>query len=114
GLYGRAFDRVASIQATGPAEVTIRLRQPDYWLAGALSAPAGLFIEKRLAPKGGAKYGTPPGGIMCTGADIVQTQNPGAGGGVGVVAVVNPHYWNPRFTLWSARSLSRASPASHP
>jgi len=73
GLYGRAFDRVASIQATGPAEVTIRLRQPDYWLAGALSAPAGIVIEKSFAQKEGANYGTPAGGIMCTGAYMLKS-----------------------------------------
>jgi len=31
GSYGWVFDRVATITATSPAQVTITLRQPDYW-----------------------------------------------------------------------------------
>jgi peptide/nickel transport system substrate-binding protein len=91
GLYEWAFDRVASIQATGPAQVTIRLKQPDYWLAGELSGMAGIVIEKSFAEREGASYGTPAGSIMCTGAYMLKSWTPG----VGVVAVRNPHYWNP-------------------
>jgi peptide/nickel transport system substrate-binding protein len=91
GSYGWAFDRVASIQATGPAQVTIKLKQPDYWLEGELSSMAGIVIEKSFAEKEGAKYGTPAGSIMCTGAYMLKSWTPG----VGVVAVRNPHYWNP-------------------
>jgi peptide/nickel transport system substrate-binding protein len=91
GLYGWAFDRVASVQATGPAQVTIRLKQPDYWLAGELSGMAGIVIEKSFAQKEGTNYGTPAGSIMCTGAYMLKSWTPG----VGVVAVRNPHYWNP-------------------
>jgi peptide/nickel transport system substrate-binding protein len=91
GLYGWAFDRVASVQATGPAQVTIRLKQPDYWLAGELSGMAGIVIEKSFAQREGKNYGTPAGSIMCTGAYMLKSWTPG----VGVVAVRNPHYWNP-------------------
>jgi peptide/nickel transport system substrate-binding protein len=34
GFYGPVFGRVKSIAATGPRQVTITLRQPDYWLEG--------------------------------------------------------------------------------
>jgi peptide/nickel transport system substrate-binding protein len=91
GLYGWAFGRVASIQATGPAQVTIKLEQPDYWLEGELSGMAGIVIEKSFAEREGANYGTPAGSIMCTGAYMLKSWTPG----VGVVAVRNPRYWNP-------------------
>src|SRR5690348_5392298 len=91
GLYPWVFGRVTSIQATGPAEVTIKLRQPDYWLEGELSSMAGVVIEKSFAKKEGASYGTPAGSIMCTGAYMIKSWIPGAG----VVAVRNPHYWDP-------------------
>jgi peptide/nickel transport system substrate-binding protein len=91
GLYPWVFDRVGSIQATGPAQVTIMLKQPDYWLQGELSSMAGIIIEKSFAEKEGANYGTPAGSIMCTGAYLLKSWTPG----VGVVAVPNPHYWNP-------------------
>jgi peptide/nickel transport system substrate-binding protein len=91
GFYRPVFDRVASIAATGPRQVTITLKQPDYWLEGELSSMPGVVIEKSFAQKEGAKYGTPAGGIMCTGAYMLKSWMPGAG----VVAVPSPHYWNP-------------------
>jgi peptide/nickel transport system substrate-binding protein len=91
GFYGLSFNRVASITATGPAQVTIKLKQPDYWLQGELSSMAGIVIEKSFAEKQGKNYGTPAGSIMCTGAYMFKSWTPG----VGVVAVRNPHYWNP-------------------
>ena len=91
GLYQAMFNRVASIHATGPTQVTIMLEQPDYWLEGELSSMPGIIIEKSFAEKEGANYGTPAGSIMCTGAYMLKSWTPG----VGVVAVRNPHYWNP-------------------
>jgi peptide/nickel transport system substrate-binding protein len=91
GLYTWVFNRVASIQATGPTQVTITLKQPDYWLQGELSSMPGIIIEKSFAQKEGASYGTPAGSIMCTGAYMLKSFIPG----VGVVMVRNPHYWNP-------------------
>jgi peptide/nickel transport system substrate-binding protein len=91
GFYRPAFDRVASITATGQNQVTINLKQPDYWLEYELSSMPGTVIEKSFAQKEGANYGTPGGGTMCTGAYMLKSWTPG----VGVVAVRNPHYWNP-------------------
>ena len=91
GFYGPVFDRVGSIAATGSSQVTITLKQPDYWLEGELSSMPGIVIEKAFAEKEGKNYGTPAGSIMCTGAYMFKSWNPG----VGVVAVRNPDYWNP-------------------
>lgn len=91
GYYAQVFDRVASIAATGPRQVTITLKQPDYWLEGELSSMPGVIIQKSFAEREGAKYGTPGGSIMCTGAYRLKSWVPGSG----VVAVANPHYWNP-------------------
>ena len=71
--------------------MTIKLTQPDYWLEGELSSMPGIVIEKSFAEKEGKNYGTPAGSIMCTGAYMLKSWTPG----VGVVAVRNPHYWNP-------------------
>ena len=90
GFYGAVFSRVASIAATGANQVTITLKQPDYWLQGELASMPGIVIEKAFAEKQGKNYGTPAGSIMCTGAYMFKSWNPG----VGVVAVPNPHYWN--------------------
>ena len=85
------FSRVASVTATSPSQVTIKLKQPDYWLEGELASIPGIVIEKSFAEKQGKNYGTPAGSIMCTGAYMFKSWTPG----VGVVAVRNPHYWNP-------------------
>ena len=91
GYYSGRLDRIASVTATSPTQVTIKLTQPDYWLEGELSSMPGIIIEKSFAEKEGKNYGTPAGSIMCTGAYMLQSWTPG----VGVVAVRNPHYWNP-------------------
>src|SRR5262252_3946874 len=91
GFYPLVFNRVKSIAATSSTQVTITLKQPDYWLQGELASMPGIIIEKAFAQKQGKNYGTPAGSIMCTGAYMFKSWNPG----VGVVAVRNPHYWNP-------------------
>src|SRR5262249_51799160 len=90
GFYGLVFSRVQSIKATGSSQVTITLKQPDYWLPGELASMPGVIIEKNFAVKQGKNYGTPAGSIMCTGAYTLKSFKPG----VGVTAVVNPHYWD--------------------
>ena len=91
GFYGLVFNRVKSIAATGADQVTITLKQPDYWLPGELASMPGVVIEKAFAQSQGKKYGTPAGSIMCTGAYKLKSFVPG----VGVTAVANPHYWQP-------------------
>src|SRR5499427_6134446 len=91
GFYSLVFNRVKSIAATGSNQVTITLKQPDYWLEGELGSMPGIIIEKAFAQKEGKNYGTPAGSIMCTGAYMLKSWTPG----VGVVAVRNPNYWNP-------------------
>jgi len=91
GFYGGVFSRVKSIAATGADQVTITLNQPDYWLEGELSSIPGVIIQKSYAVKEGTNYGTPAGGIMCTGPYEFKSWTAGAG----VTAVANPHYWNP-------------------
>jgi peptide/nickel transport system substrate-binding protein len=89
GFYGQVFSRVKTIGQTGQDQVTITLNQPDYWLEGELSSMAGVVIEKAYAQAEGKNYGTPSGGIMCTGPYQLKSWSPSAG----VVAVANPHYW---------------------
>ncbi|HEX9030876.1 MAG TPA: ABC transporter substrate-binding protein [Streptosporangiaceae bacterium] len=91
GFYGLVFNRVSSIAATGSNQVTITLKQPDYWLQGELASMPGIVIEKAFAVKQGKKYGTPSGSIMCTGAYQLKSFTPG----VGVTAVASTNYWNP-------------------
>jgi peptide/nickel transport system substrate-binding protein len=91
GFYPAVFNRVSSIQATSTNQVTITLKQPDYWLQGELASIPGMVLEKSFVEQQGKNYGTPAGKIMCTGPYMFQSFKPG----VGVTAVANPHYWNP-------------------
>jgi peptide/nickel transport system substrate-binding protein len=89
GFYSQVFSRVKSIEATGASQVTVALSQPDAWLEGELASMAGVVIEKSYAQREGKNYGTPSGGIMCTGPYQLKSWSPSAG----VVAVASPHYW---------------------
>ena len=95
---------MASITATTPAQVTVELTQADYWLEGELASMRGRHREG-FAEKQSKNYGTPAGSIMCAGAYMLRSWTPG----IGVVAVRNPHYWNPSVRPLAARSPSRAS-----
>jgi peptide/nickel transport system substrate-binding protein len=90
GFYPAVFTRVQSIAATGPSEVTIKMKQPDYWFIGELASIPAMIIEKSLAQAQGTNYGTPGGKIMGTGAYKFQSFTPG----VAVVMVRNDNYWD--------------------
>ncbi|HEY2593804.1 MAG TPA: ABC transporter substrate-binding protein, partial [Chloroflexota bacterium] len=90
GFYAQAFDRVKSIAATGADQVTITLKQADYWLPGELASMGGVVIEQAFAEKQGKNYGTPAGSIMCSGAYQFKSWTPG----VGVTAVASTNYWD--------------------
>ena len=107
GGYNSAdFSRVALITATGTSQVTIKLKQPDYWLEGELASIPGIVIEKNFAEKEAKNYGTPAGSIMCTGAYMLKSWTPG----VGLVAVRNPHYWNPSVHPLAGQITLKAVP----
>src|SRR5258708_16582727 len=66
----------------------------------------GIIIEKSFAQKQGKNYGTPAGGIMCTGSYAFKSFKPG----VGVTAVVNPHYWNSSVKPLVKQMLIKGAP----
>jgi peptide/nickel transport system substrate-binding protein len=78
GFYPQVFARVASIAVTGDRQVTIKLKQPDYWLDGELSGMAGIVVEKAYVEREGKKFGTPAGGTMCSGPFKVKAWKPGS------------------------------------
>jgi peptide/nickel transport system substrate-binding protein len=90
GFYPAVFSRVESITATGASEVTIKMKQPDYWFIGELASIPAMIIEKSFALAQGSNYGTPAGKIMGTGAYKFQSFTPG----VAVVMVRNDNYWD--------------------
>jgi peptide/nickel transport system substrate-binding protein len=89
GFFSAYFSEVKSVAVTAKNAVTITLKKPTAWLEFELAGMPGAVIEKAFAEKAGKNYGTPAGGIMCTGAYEYKSWTPG----VGVFAAANPHYW---------------------
>lgn len=90
GFYYGSFDRVKSIEATGPKTVKITLTQPDYWLLGELSSTPGEIVEKAYVEAKGKDFGTVTGGTMCSGPFKLDSWKTGQG----VRMVPNPNYWD--------------------
>ncbi|GIM92183.1 ABC transporter substrate-binding protein [Paractinoplanes toevensis] len=61
------FANVSSIDETGPLEVTVQFRTPDVQFIPDLAGVPGAVMEKAFTEKAEAKFGTPTGGLMCTG-----------------------------------------------
>jgi peptide/nickel transport system substrate-binding protein len=70
--------------------VRITLKQPDYWLEGELSSPAGEVVEKAYADQKGDQFGTVTGGTMCSGPFKPSSWKTGQG----LSMVPNPTYWD--------------------
>jgi len=92
GFYPAVFNRVDTITATGPSEITIKLKQADFWFVGEMASIPGMVLEKSFTQAQGANYGTPAGKTMGTGSYMEQSWQPG----VAVVVVRNDNYWNPK------------------
>ncbi|TMC90362.1 MAG: ABC transporter substrate-binding protein [Chloroflexi bacterium] len=90
GFYPAVFTRVQSIAATASNQVTITMKQADYWFPPEMASIPGMIVEKKFTQAQGSNYGTPAGKIMGTGAFKFQSFTPG----VAVVVVRNDSYWN--------------------
>lgn len=67
GYWGPVFSRVTAVSVTGADTVTLKLSEPDYWLRSALSFMAGAVVSKAAVEKADGTFGTPKGGVLCTG-----------------------------------------------
>ena len=56
-----------TIKATGPLEVTVKLKKPDSMLANFFATPAFAVVEKDFTESAGKAFGTSTKGVMCTG-----------------------------------------------
>lgn len=90
GFWANAYRSVTSITATGSHQVTVKLRSPDTQFNRFMAIQAGEIVQKRYAQAKGRGYGTPDGGVMCTGPLKFVRWNTGDS----VVLARNPLYWN--------------------
>ena len=89
-IYATFFGNVKSIEATSSHTVTIRFKTPDVVLLPELATLGGAVVEPAYVKREGAKFGTPAGGVMCTGPFKLKSWN----GTSQLVMVSNDHYWN--------------------
>lgn len=82
---------IKSITQTGPSEVTLTTKVPDVIVAQMMASGLGTVIEKKYAEAKGSSYGTPAGGIMCTGPFELKSWQSGQQ----IVLGRNPSYWDP-------------------
>ena len=73
GYYGH----VKSIEATGAHQVTVRFTQPDALFEKAMATAAGAVSQQAFTERAGEGFGTPQGGVMCTGPFALDTWTPG-------------------------------------
>ena len=66
-FYNYLYARVDSVAVSGPNQVTVKLRSPDYLFPQELSDYAGVVVQKKFYESAGKGFGTPDTGVMCTG-----------------------------------------------
>jgi peptide/nickel transport system substrate-binding protein len=102
--FGTYYGDVASIKASGPRQVTIKMKRPSYLFQSFLGTFAGAIVQKKYAEKAGKEFGTAKGGLMCTGPYQVKSYTSDS-----VVLSANPSYWDkdlqPKTSTLTFRSL---------
>jgi peptide/nickel transport system substrate-binding protein len=81
---------IKSIAQSGPETVTLTTKVPDVIVAQMMASGLGTVIERRYAEAKGSAYGTPAGGIMCTGPFELKSWQSGQQ----IVLRRNPSYWD--------------------
>lgn len=66
-FYNYLYGRVASVTASAPDQVTIKLRKPDYLFIDELADYAGVVVSKAFYQAHPTTAGTPDVGVLCTG-----------------------------------------------
>lgn len=90
GAYWGFFaEHVESVTATDPSTVVIRMTQSDVGFYEMLATPLAQIVQKDFVEAAGDQYGSPAGGVMCTGPYIVSKWTPGSN----IVLTANDNWW---------------------
>ncbi|CCH79432.1 putative Peptide/opine/nickel uptake ABC transporter periplasmic substrate-binding protein [Nostocoides japonicum T1-X7] len=89
-FYNYLYLNVKSVDVTGPHQVTVTLRSPDYLFNSELADYAGVVVEKKFFLEHAKSFGSPSTGVMCTGPFEFEKWAQGQS----ITLVRNPHYWN--------------------
>lgn len=87
---GDVVGNIASIEKTGDWEVTVKLTAPDATFNSYMVTPIGTVVEQAFRESAGEAFGTPAGGVMCTGPYSVGAWNEGQS----ISLERNDSYWN--------------------
>ncbi len=85
------YDSVKSIEATGPAQVTVKFTEHSALFEQWMGTVGGYISQKSYAERAGKEYGTPAGGVMCTGPFSLQSWRSGES----ITLLRNENYWDP-------------------
>jgi peptide/nickel transport system substrate-binding protein len=85
-----AFQFVSSIKATGAHEVTVKFKQPDAAFLAQMASLTSAVSERAFVERAGRAYGTPAGGLMCSGPFKLDKWTSGAQ----IATSANPSYWD--------------------
>lgn len=66
-FYNYLYARVASVTVSGANQVMVKLKSPDYLFPSEMADFAGVVVKKAFYEKNPKAFGTPDGGVMCTG-----------------------------------------------
>ncbi|MDV5149921.1 ABC transporter substrate-binding protein [Streptomyces sp. SBC-4] len=97
--WGSVFKNVDSIEKTGPLEVTLRLGKADVLLHELMAASPGTIESAAYLAKAGKDYGTPKGGVNCTGPFSLESWDQGSG----ITLKKNASYWDAKLAPKSDR-----------
>jgi peptide/nickel transport system substrate-binding protein len=84
------YTYVKTIQQTGPYQVTVILKQPFSLFNEIMAVDGGDVGEEAYVQREGSKYGTPQGGVMCTGPFEFSKWVAGQS----ITLTRNPDYWD--------------------
>ncbi|MFC5337120.1 ABC transporter substrate-binding protein [Leucobacter denitrificans] len=88
--FGEYLTSVESVEQTGEHEVTVHLSEPDALFNQAMATAAGAIVSQAFAESAGPAFGTPQGGLMCTGPFSLESWSAGKS----IVLAKNPNYWD--------------------
>jgi peptide/nickel transport system substrate-binding protein len=89
-FYHYLYSNVADVKVTGEHEVTVTLAKPDYLFNEELANYAGVVVKKDFFLANPDTFGSPSGGLMCTGPFVFKKWDQGQS----VTMTRNPDYWN--------------------
>lgn len=88
--YSILYDRVSSIEPKGADQVEIKLKVPNVVFLQGMRTMAGAVVSKKYVESKGAEFGTPDGGVLCTGPYEVDSWS-----GAGRMSLkANAKYWD--------------------